>query len=117
MKPTEEVFPQRKAAEFDETGRPHHSMFYTGSPNFFKLLFVSVLFDPLNKRWVIIILFQDVVDQINNLNIFEDRMIRKQTRPDPNLKLWEFHILTINNKYFNLLFIYFQRCFGFHLVK
>lgn len=50
MKPTEEVFPQRKAAEFDETGRPHHSMFYTGSPNFFKLLFVSVLFDPLNKR-------------------------------------------------------------------
>lgn len=41
MKRPEEVFPARKAAEFDETGRPFHSMFYTGNPNFFKLLYVS----------------------------------------------------------------------------
>lgn len=41
MKPPEEVFPQRKAAEFDETGRPYHSMFYTCKPNFFQLLYVS----------------------------------------------------------------------------
>ena len=43
MKPPEEVFPQRKAAEFDETGRPHHSMFYTGKANFFKMLYVCSL--------------------------------------------------------------------------
>lgn len=41
MKTPEQVFPQRKAAEFDATGRPYHSMFYTGKAHFFKLLFVS----------------------------------------------------------------------------
>lgn len=46
MKPPEEVFPARKAAEFDETGRPHHSMFYTGRPNFFQVLHVSFLVIP-----------------------------------------------------------------------
>lgn len=40
MKPPEEVFPQRKAAEFDETGRPHHFLFYTGRPNFYQILHV-----------------------------------------------------------------------------
>jgi small subunit ribosomal protein S9 len=39
MKPPSEVFPRKKAAEFDETGRPNHGFFYTGKPNFFKLLF------------------------------------------------------------------------------
>lgn len=43
MKAPEEIFPKRKAAEFDESGRPHHSMFFTGRPNFFKLLFVSTI--------------------------------------------------------------------------
>lgn len=43
MKPPDQVFPQRKAAEFDATGRPFHSFFYTGKANFFKLLFVSSL--------------------------------------------------------------------------
>nr|CAH7720404.1 unnamed protein product [Callosobruchus chinensis] len=38
MKPPEEVFPQRKAAEFDETGRPFHFLFYTGKPNFYIVL-------------------------------------------------------------------------------
>lgn len=42
MKAPEEIFPKRKAAEFDESGRPHHSMFFTGRPNFFKLLFVRL---------------------------------------------------------------------------
>lgn len=41
MKAPQEIFPKRKAAEFDESGRPHHSMFFTGRPNFFQLLFVS----------------------------------------------------------------------------
>lgn len=68
MKPPEEVFPQRKAAEFDETGRPHHSLFYTSKPNFFKLL-------------------HDTVDSMQNLNNFEDRMVRQQKTPDPALQL------------------------------
>ncbi|XP_055377444.1 28S ribosomal protein S9, mitochondrial [Condylostylus longicornis] len=68
MKEPAEIFPPRKAAEFDATGRPFHSMFYTGRPNFFKLLY-------------------DIVEEINNLNDFEDKMIRKGTKPDPNLKL------------------------------
>lgn len=63
MKPPEEVIPQRKAAEFDETGRPFHSMFYTGRPNYYKLL-------------------HDVVSHINSLNTFEDRMIKKQLEND-----------------------------------
>nr|XP_019541121.1 28S ribosomal protein S9, mitochondrial [Aedes albopictus] len=68
MKPPEEVIPQRKAAEFDETGRPFHSMFYTGRPNYYKLLF-------------------DIVGYLNNLNAFEDRMIRKQLTPDPTQQI------------------------------
>ncbi|KAJ2948428.1 hypothetical protein O0L34_g7671 [Tuta absoluta] len=65
MKPPEEVFPARKAAEFDEAGRPHHFLFYTGKPNFFKLLY-------------------DAADHIKQLNNFEDRVIRKKATPDPN---------------------------------
>ncbi|VEN40314.1 unnamed protein product [Callosobruchus maculatus] len=68
MKPPEEVFPQRKAAEFDETGRPFHFLFYTGKPNFYKVLY-------------------DAVEHMNELNRFEDVMIRKGLQPDPNLKL------------------------------
>lgn len=41
MKPPNEVFPPRKAAEFDESGRPHNFLFYTGKSNLYQLLFVS----------------------------------------------------------------------------
>ncbi|XP_055691345.1 28S ribosomal protein S9, mitochondrial isoform X2 [Lutzomyia longipalpis] len=68
MKPPEEVFPARKAAEFDETGRPYHSMFFTGRPNFFKTLY-------------------DIAENIEQLNAYEDQMIRKRVEVDPNLKL------------------------------
>ncbi|XP_018801178.1 PREDICTED: 28S ribosomal protein S9, mitochondrial [Bactrocera latifrons] len=68
MKSPEEVFPARKAAEFDETGRPFHSMFYTGRPNFFKLLY-------------------DIVEEMNNLYDLEERMLRRGTRADPNQKV------------------------------
>jgi small subunit ribosomal protein S9 len=40
MKPPELVFPPKKAAEFDESGRPHHSLFYTLNPNFYQLVHV-----------------------------------------------------------------------------
>ncbi|XP_023020124.1 LOW QUALITY PROTEIN: mitochondrial ribosomal protein S9 [Leptinotarsa decemlineata] len=68
MKPPEEVFPQRKAAEFDETGRPHHFLFYTGKPNFYQMLY-------------------NAVQYMNDIEKFEDTMIRKGLTPDPNLTL------------------------------
>ncbi|KAJ8948756.1 hypothetical protein NQ318_017925 [Aromia moschata] len=68
MKPPEEVFPQRKAAEFDETGRPHHFLFYTGKSYYYQVL-------------------HDIVQHINDLYKFEEAMIRKGIKPDPNLAL------------------------------
>lgn len=68
MKPPEEVFPPRKAAEFDEAGRPHHALFYTGKPNFYQLMY-------------------DIVEQFNELYAFEDKMVRKGLSPDPTQKM------------------------------
>jgi len=68
MKPPEEVFPQRKAAEFDQSGRPYHSLFYTSKCNFFQLL-------------------HDIVQHILDCNKFEDRMIRQQKTADPALQV------------------------------
>ncbi|XP_050300757.1 28S ribosomal protein S9, mitochondrial [Anthonomus grandis grandis] len=68
MKPPEEVFPQRKAAEFDETGRPYHYLFYTSRPNFYGTL-------------------HEAVQHIIDLNKFEDNMLKKNLLPDPNLAL------------------------------
>ncbi|XP_013187785.1 small ribosomal subunit protein uS9m [Amyelois transitella] len=68
MKPPEEIFPARKAAEFDEAGRPHHFLFYTGKPNFFKLLY-------------------DTVENIQQSISFHDKVIRKKATPDPNESL------------------------------
>lgn len=68
MKPPEEVFPQRKAAEFDETGRPYHNFFYTNKPNFFKFM-------------------HDIAGHIIECNKFEDRMIRQQKTADPALQV------------------------------
>ncbi|CAF4808364.1 unnamed protein product [Pieris macdunnoughi] len=68
MKPPEEVFPARKAAEFDEAGRPHHFLFYTGKPNFFKLLY-------------------DAAEHLQNLYKFEEKVIRNKATPDQNSKL------------------------------
>ncbi|EDW68409.1 uncharacterized protein Dvir_GJ24698 [Drosophila virilis] len=68
MRSPEEVFPARKAAEFDETGRPFHSMFYTGKPNYFQLL-------------------HDIVTETNKLNDLEERMLRRGNKPDENQKL------------------------------
>ncbi|XP_004922386.1 28S ribosomal protein S9, mitochondrial isoform X2 [Bombyx mandarina] len=65
MRPPEDVFPARKAAEFDEAGRPHHCLFYTGKPNFFKLL-------------------HDAADHLQQLYKYEDQVIRKKATPDPN---------------------------------
>ncbi|XP_046398436.1 28S ribosomal protein S9, mitochondrial [Ischnura elegans] len=51
MKPPEEVYPEKKAAEFDESGRPHHSLFYTGNPNYYQQLFdIASMMESLNKH-------------------------------------------------------------------
>lgn len=42
MKHPDEIYPKKKAAEFDLNGRPHHSFFYTSKPNYYKLLHVSI---------------------------------------------------------------------------
>lgn len=86
MKPPEEVFPQRKAAEFDETGRPFHFLFYTSRPNYYNLLHVRK-FSSIGAYIFISFIFQNIVHHINDLYKFEDIMIRKELKPDPNLKL------------------------------
>ncbi|XP_017119716.1 28S ribosomal protein S9, mitochondrial [Drosophila elegans] len=68
MKSPDVVFPARKAAEFDETGRPYHSMFYTGKPNFFQLL-------------------HNIVEETNKLADLEERLLRRGNKPDENQKL------------------------------
>ncbi|XP_059485476.1 small ribosomal subunit protein uS9m [Neocloeon triangulifer] len=68
MKPPELIFPPKKAAEFDETGRPHHALFYTMNPNFYQVL-------------------QDSVTELIKLNKEEDEMIRKKMTIDNDLKL------------------------------
>lgn len=68
LKPPEEVFPPKKDAEFDESGRPHHFLFYTGKPNYYECI-------------------HNLVNDLKELNSFEDVMIRKQLTPDPNLAL------------------------------
>ncbi|KAL3284398.1 hypothetical protein HHI36_018560 [Cryptolaemus montrouzieri] len=68
MKPPEEIFPQRKAAEFDKSGRPFHYLFYTSRPNFYQLL-------------------HTIVENVRQLNKFEDSMNKKGILPDSNLTL------------------------------
>ncbi|XP_043279260.1 28S ribosomal protein S9, mitochondrial [Venturia canescens] len=64
MEPPEKMFPSRKAAEFDETGRPYHTLFYTCKPNYNQLL-------------------HDIVTNLNNLNDVEDQSIKKGLMPRP----------------------------------
>jgi len=58
MKPPSEVFPPKKDAEFDESGRPFHVFFYTGKPNFYLILHVSYKIDFyfINKIFTYILL-------------------------------------------------------------
>lgn len=43
MKPPEDIYPQRKAAEFDEKGRPFHFLFYTARPHYYEVLHVRLI--------------------------------------------------------------------------
>lgn len=42
MKPPHEIFPPKKEAEFDVTGRPFHFLFYTCSPYYYQILHDAV---------------------------------------------------------------------------
>ncbi|XP_035782754.1 28S ribosomal protein S9, mitochondrial-like [Anopheles albimanus] len=65
MKHPAEFIPKTKGAEFDETGRPFHPLFFTGRPNFFQLLY-------------------DIVENINILNILEDS-VRVKSRTNESI--------------------------------
>nr|XP_018905246.1 PREDICTED: 28S ribosomal protein S9, mitochondrial [Bemisia tabaci] len=65
MKPPETIFAAKKEAEFDESGKPFHWLFYTTYPNFFELL-------------------HNVVGKMKELNRFEDEQIRKGLTPPEN---------------------------------
>jgi len=66
MKPPEEIFPRQKDAEFNEDGRPFHPFFYTTLPNFGQTMY-------------------ELVDHIENLTFFADRMSKQNKSADPTL--------------------------------
>lgn len=69
MKPPEEVFPQQKEAQFGIDGRPFSSLFYTGFPNYYQVLY-------------------DAANWIRQLNDLEDERVRKgKTPPEKQLNL------------------------------
>ncbi|CAD6224653.1 GSCOCG00005486001-RA-CDS [Cotesia congregata] len=63
MEEASKIFPPKKAAQFDEEGRPFHSLFYTLKPNFYSVLY-------------------DIVEQMEYLNKFEDEQILKGILPN-----------------------------------
>ncbi|XP_050429959.1 28S ribosomal protein S9, mitochondrial [Adelges cooleyi] len=68
MKPPIEVFPSRKEAEFDESGRPHHVFFYTGKPNFYLIL-------------------HKIATNLVELNSFEDNLMKNNIIPEAHKQL------------------------------
>lgn len=52
MKPPEEIFPVKKEAEFDVTGRPFHFLFYSCHPNFYQILHVSIIISRYSHRFI-----------------------------------------------------------------
>ncbi|XP_018353304.1 PREDICTED: 28S ribosomal protein S9, mitochondrial [Trachymyrmex septentrionalis] len=68
MEHPEKIFPNRKAAEFDETGKPFHSMFYTSKPNYYETLY-------------------NIIDNIKSLNDIEDSLIKQGTLPMDKIDL------------------------------
>ncbi|KAH0956525.1 hypothetical protein HN011_002321 [Eciton burchellii] len=58
MQHPEKVFPHRKEAEFDESGRPFHFMFYTTKPNYYEILY-------------------HITEKMKSLNDIEDSLIKK----------------------------------------
>jgi len=70
MKPPEEIFPKPKDAEFDEDGRPFHTFFYCVTPNYVQTMY-------------------EIVDHLESLTFFGDRMSKQNRKPDPDMVLDE----------------------------
>lgn len=68
MRHPEEIFPNRKAAEFDDSGRPFHSLFYTSKPNYYETLY-------------------NIMEKIKSLNNIEDSLIKQGTLPMDKINL------------------------------
>jgi small subunit ribosomal protein S9 len=68
LKHPNEVIPQRKAAQFGVDGRPFHSFFYTGKPNYVQTL-------------------HDLSRKLEELKQIEDSMLSKGSGPDPAQQL------------------------------
>ncbi|KAI1298714.1 28S ribosomal protein S9, mitochondrial [Halotydeus destructor] len=64
MRPPDEIFPKRKSAQFDVHGKPHHTLFYTGFPNYFQLM-------------------HDIHASCIKLNEYEDKMIAQGVTTPP----------------------------------
>ena len=58
MKPPEEIYPKKKAPQFDVLGKPHSHLFYTGFPIYYQIM-------------------HDTHANLIKLNEFEDHMIAK----------------------------------------
>jgi hypothetical protein len=81
MKPPKDIYPSKKAAQFDISGRPFHSMFYTIKPHYYKLLYVNkysnkCCFEIVFKLNFFSINLQDIVENLNILDVAEDKLIQ-----------------------------------------
>lgn len=74
MKHPEEIYPKKKEAEFDITGRPYHSLFYTSKPNYYQLLHVQLVqfFSILHPFHLYPLHPQDINTKLKALNNYED---------------------------------------------
>ncbi|XP_014296050.1 28S ribosomal protein S9, mitochondrial [Microplitis demolitor] len=67
MEEAQKIFPPKRAAQFNEEGRPFQPMFYTTRPNYYSVLY-------------------DIVEQIEILNKFEDSEMKKGILPNETNK-------------------------------
>ena len=62
------LYGNRKEAEFDETGRPHHFLFYTTKPNYYELL-------------------HNIAKSMIHLNKIEDQILERNIQPTSEHKI------------------------------
>jgi len=99
MKHPDEIFPSKKAAEFDIHGRPYHPMFYTAKPNYYTLL-------------------HDTAEKMIGLNKYQDRMIVPPTATSflsgsewmSKKSIEDILIETINDAQYSTLISTLERC-------
>ncbi|CAL7948255.1 unnamed protein product [Xylocopa violacea] len=64
----DKLYASKKEAEFDETGRPYHYLFYTTKPNFYEIL-------------------HNIAGSCNYLNELEDKKLESRMLPTPQDKI------------------------------